>query len=85
MNEYTVEYKLIYTMTKVVKAEDEDEAINAVMSDPMEGDEHDAYADDFTVIECEEHQMTDKEKYDERCDIAYERMRDDRLTDGEER
>jgi len=51
MKTYTVEYSLVYTMTKEVKAKDEDDAINIVLADPSNGEEHDVYADNFDVKE----------------------------------
>jgi len=54
MKTYTVEYRLVYTMTKEVRAESEDDAINEVLADPSDGEEHDVHAEGFDVTEEED-------------------------------
>jgi len=61
MKRYLVEYRMEYTMTKEVEAESENDAVRVAEGDPSDGDEHDVYCYDFTVIEEIEEEEEDDE------------------------
>jgi hypothetical protein len=77
MNKYTVEYKMTYTMTVEVEAQDESEAIKKAELLEGEGDEHDVECHGYDVIDCEEEEISDEEWDALKGDAIYRQRRDE--------